>query len=253
MKRRFFLSATLGVFTPHLVQASARLIPLRRLRLINAHTGESFDGPFRDDVGPLPLAMADLSEFLRDHHSGEKIVYDIGVLDFLVSIMEAAGVTYATVLSAYRTPETNAMLARTTFGVAEHSQHMYGRALDVRLPNRNDEAVRAAREMKLGGVGWYPRSGFFHIDTGPVRNWTLDERGLDALLRAHQSANSNSDSQRVLAIHNKDMSMPGLENSGRPLDGLVNSGRPLRGRQTSGQPLASFKESGKPLVRPDRH
>jgi uncharacterized protein YcbK (DUF882 family) len=239
----------MGLFTPHLAQASARLIPLWRLRLVNAHTGETFDGPFRDDVGPLPLAMADLSEFLRDHHSGEKIGYDIGVLDFLASIMEAAGATYATVLSAYRTPETNATLARTTFGVAEHSQHMYGRALDVRLPSRNHEAVRAAREMKLGGVGWYPRSGFFHIDTGSVRNWTLDERGLDALLSAQPWTHSTNGRHRVV----DHMSMPGLESSGRPLDPLMNSGHPLPGTQTSGQPLASLKESGKPLVRPDRH
>ena len=82
--------------------------------------------------------MADLSEFLRDHHSGEKIEVDIGVLDFLASVMDAVGAPHATVLSAYRTRETNAMLARTTFGVAENSQHIYGRALDIRLPARNE-------------------------------------------------------------------------------------------------------------------
>ena len=104
--------------------------PLRRLRLSNAHTGESFDGPFRDDVGPISQAMSDLSVFLRDHHSGEKIAIDVGVLDFLASVMDAVGATSATILSAYRTRETNAMLARTTFGVADNSQHIYGRALD---------------------------------------------------------------------------------------------------------------------------
>ena len=119
-------------------------MPLRRLRLANAHTGESFDGPFRDDVGPISQAMADLSVFLRDHHSGSTIAIDIGVLDFLVSVMDAVGATRATILSAYRTRETNAMLARTTFGVADNSQHIYGRALDVRL-ERNEEAMQAAR------------------------------------------------------------------------------------------------------------
>jgi hypothetical protein len=126
--------------------------------------------------------MEDLSGFLRDHHSGEKIAMDIGVVDFLASVMDAVGATQATVLSAYRTRETNAMLARTTFGVADNSQHIYGRALDIRLPSRTEDAMQAARAMRRGGVGWYPRSGFFHIDSGPVRNWTLDGGGLDRLL-----------------------------------------------------------------------
>jgi hypothetical protein len=74
------------------------------------------------------------------------------------------------------------MLAKTTFGVADNSQHIYGRALDVRLDSRNEEAMQAARAMLRGGVGWYPRSGFFHLDSGPVRNWTLNGGGLDRLL-----------------------------------------------------------------------
>src|SRR5271169_5338295 len=85
-------------------------------------------------------------------------------------------------LSAYRTAETNAMLARTTFGVAEHSQHIVGRALDIRLESRLTDAMTKARAMRRGGVGWYPHSGFIHIDTGPIRNWSLDQRGLDSLL-----------------------------------------------------------------------
>ena len=83
---------------------------------------------------------------------------------------------------SYRTAETNAMLARTTFGVAEHSQHILGRALDLRLDSKITVAMNAARSMQRGGVGWYPHSGFIHIDSGPVRNWTLDETGLDGLL-----------------------------------------------------------------------
>ena len=126
--------------------------------------------------------MDELSHFLRDHHSGERIAIDVGVIDFLAAVMDAVGATRATVLSAYRTPETNAMLARTTFGVADNSQHIYGRALDIRLDARLEEAMQAARAMQRGGVGWYPHSGFFHLDSGPVRNWTLDGQGLDRLL-----------------------------------------------------------------------
>ena len=94
------------------------------------------------------------------------------------------GQNSAVVLSAFRTQETNALLARTTFGVAENSQHLYGRALDVRFPSRLADAMVAARAMRRGGVGWYPHSGFIHLDTGPVRNWDLDNDGLQDLLIA---------------------------------------------------------------------
>jgi len=160
----------------------------RRLSLVNAHTGETFDGTYRDESGPIARVMDELSIFLRDHHSGAKLPIDVAVLDFIADVMAAVGQVRATILSAYRTPETNAMLARTHFGVAENSQHLYGRALDIRLDARNEAAAQAARMLQHGGVGWYPHSGFFHIDAGPVRNWTLDEKGLDLLLvsRRHE-------------------------------------------------------------------
>jgi len=160
----------------------ARPPGLRRLRLFNAHTGENFEGTYRDDKGPIGRVIDELSVFLRDHHSGEKTQIDVGVIDFLADVLDAVGETKATILSAYRTAMTNAILARTTFGVADNSQHVYGRALDFHLASKLADAVTAARTTKRGGVGWYPNSGFIHIDTGPLRNWTLDERGLDRLL-----------------------------------------------------------------------
>ena len=167
---------------PTVTRAVPRPPAPRRLRLVNAHTGETFDGAYRDDKGPIARVIQELCLFLRDFHAGVDTEMDVGVIDFLADILEAVGVTKATILSAYRTPETNAMLARTTFGVAENSQHMYGRALDLCLDTKLGEAMEAARAMQRGGVGWYPHSGFIHIDTGPVRNWTLDETGLDNLL-----------------------------------------------------------------------
>jgi uncharacterized protein YcbK (DUF882 family) len=235
-RRRFLMLAGGLLATPRPTRAWPAVAPIRRLRLVNAHTGETFDGPFRDDIGPLALALAELSDFLRDHHSGEKIAIEIGVLDFLASVMEAVGATRATVLSAYRTRETNAMLARTQFGVAENSQHIYGRALDIRVDTPNDRAVQAARALQRGGVGWYPHSHFFHIDTGPLRNWTLDERGLDSLLvnRGHELVTSARRNHLVL---------PGMEQSGDPLPRLANSGRLLPGMEQSGRPLPGFGQS----------
>jgi uncharacterized protein YcbK (DUF882 family) len=183
MDRRLLLSMAAGwAARPLAARAVPRLPALRRLRLVNAHTGETFDGAYRDDKGPIPPILQELCVFLRDFHCGAQTEMDVGVLDFLADVLDAVGETKATILSAYRTPETNAMLARTTFGVAEHSQHMYGRALDVTLGSKLGEAMEAARAMQRGGVGWYPHSSFIHIDTGPVRNWTLDESGLGDLL-----------------------------------------------------------------------
>jgi uncharacterized protein YcbK (DUF882 family) len=183
MDRRLFLALAGGLLAgPYEASATPPPPPPRRLNLVNAHTGESFAGRYRDDSGPIASAMTDLSTFLRDFHSGQRIDIDIGVLDFLAAVMDAVGATRATILSAYRTVETNRMLARTTFGVADNSQHIYGRALDIRLDSHLVDAMEAARAMKRGGVGWYPHSGFIHIDSGPVRNWTLDGLGLDQLL-----------------------------------------------------------------------
>jgi uncharacterized protein YcbK (DUF882 family) len=183
MDRRHFLSlAAVMAAWPMTARAMPRPPALRRLRLVNAHTGETFEGTYRNDQGPIDRVIEELCVFLRDHHSGEKTQIDVGVIDFLADVLAAVGETRATILSAYRTAETNAMLARTTFGVAEHSQHIYGRALDLRLDAKLAEAMNAARTMQRGGVGWYPHSGFMHIDTGPVRNWTLDERSLEDLL-----------------------------------------------------------------------
>ncbi len=184
MDRRLFLSVIAGTAA---LPYTLRALPLpppqpHRLNLANPHTGETFSGIYRDDNGPIPWVMDELSVFLRDFRSGEKIAIDVGVIDFLMGVMQAVGQTQATILSAYRTPETNALLARTHFGVAENSQHLYGRALDVHFGDKLADAMKAARAMQRGGVGWYPHSGFMHIDTGPVRNWDLDHPKLVTLL-----------------------------------------------------------------------
>lgn len=181
MERRLFFALAAGMLASPW-PARAGPAPLRRLKLLNVHTGETFDGPYRDDLGPIAVAMEELSHFLRDHHSGEQIAIDVAVLDFLAAVMDAVGAGRATILSAYRTRATNAMLAKTTFGVADNSQHIYGRALDIRLDTRIEDAMQTARAMRRGGVGWYPHSGFIHLDSGPVRNWTLDGTGFDHLL-----------------------------------------------------------------------
>ena len=214
-----------AVFPRRASALSAVVRSPRKLRLLNAHTGESFDGVYRDHNGPLSSALTELSVFLRDFHSGIATEIDVGVIDFLSAVMDSVGADSATILSAYRTPETNALLARTTFGVAEHSQHIFGRALDVYLGNRLADAVVAARRMQLGGVGWYPHSGFMHIDTGPVRNWDLNESGLAALLAYRQPGRVNSKAEIIAGSGHL---RPGMEQSGHVLPGLERSGQLLQ-------------------------
>jgi len=194
MDRRAFLSLlTMVLAVPSVARSEPVLPKLRRLKLVNAHTGEVFDGPYRDDKGPIATAMEELSVFLRDFHCGAIIDYDVGVIDFLAGVMEAVGESQVTVLSAYRTRATNEMLARTTFGVADNSQHIYGRALDIYLPARLDVAMETARAMQRGGVGWYPDSHFIHLDTGPVRNWNLGGEGFLRLLLHMQELIANGE------------------------------------------------------------
>jgi uncharacterized protein YcbK (DUF882 family) len=201
MDRRRLLSLVAGGTAWPL---AARAVPLpprsRRIDLCNPHTGETFRGPYRDENGPIAAAMRELSAFLRDFHCGEATEIDVGVIDFLADILAAIGETRATILSAYRTRATNAMLARTIFGVAENSQHIFGRALDVALGAKLEDAVTAARAMRRGGVGWYPDCGFFHIDSGPPRNWTLAGRGFEDLLRLDGGRLGIGASNRPLTI-----------------------------------------------------
>src|SRR5262249_8457233 len=144
-RRRFLLFAAGSAAWPSAARAAARPPALPPVRLPHSPTGEAFEGTHRNDSGPIDRGMEGLCVFLRDHHSGEKTQIDVGLIDFLAEILDAVGETSATILSAYRTAETNAMLARTTFGVAEHSQHIYGRALDLRLDAKLADATNAAR------------------------------------------------------------------------------------------------------------
>jgi uncharacterized protein YcbK (DUF882 family) len=178
--RRDLLIAT-GLFVLFGAHAAAEPSVPRRLKLKNANTGESFEGLYRDAQGPIPSAIEDLAVLLRDHHVNKVGPVHVDTLDFLADVMDAVGLSQATVLSAYRTPETNAKLATYIVGVAEKSQHLLGRALDVTFDARLSDARTAARKMERGGVGWYPRSNFVHLDTGPLRNWERDGSDIELL------------------------------------------------------------------------
>ena len=118
-------------------------------------------------------ALAEVNDFLADFRTGDAIVIDPELLDLVYDVRASLGSngTYE-VISAYRSPKTNEMLRNLGRGVAKKSQHLLGKAIDVRLRNIDSIDLRdAALKIKRGGVGYYAKSDFVHIDTGRVRRW----------------------------------------------------------------------------------
>lgn len=123
-----------------------------------------------------PKALSTLDEFLHDSHNGEIASYDPRTFDILYTVLAKLGRSGSTVdiLSAYRTQQTNDELREEGgTNAAEHSQHIVATALDLRVPGVSPAALReAALSLHAGGVGYYPRGQFVHLDAGPVRQWT---------------------------------------------------------------------------------
>jgi uncharacterized protein YcbK (DUF882 family) len=145
----------------------------RSLAVYNVHTGESLSTVYWVKGSYVPEALGEVSYILRDHHSNQVKPIDPQLLDLLYTIDTIVGLRDALhVLSAYRAPATNAMLRQYHTGVAAQSMHTEGKAVDVRFFGRALPMVqRLATALQWGGVGYYPRASFVHLDTGPVRCW----------------------------------------------------------------------------------
>lgn len=145
----------------------------RTLSLVNANTGERIVATYWSNGQYDRAELQRLSQFLRDQRNGEVAQMDARLFDVLVFLRRALKTTAPVeIYSAYRSPATNAWLASVSRGVARDSQHMGGNAMDIRIPDRGVDQVRAAAiALGMGGVGFYPSTGFVHIDTGPVRQW----------------------------------------------------------------------------------
>jgi uncharacterized protein YcbK (DUF882 family) len=175
--RRGFLSLGLGAAAAMLVvspvEAAVRRLPERSLNLYNTHTGETLKTVYWGEGRYQPRAITQVSKLLRDHRTGAIHPIDPHLLDLLVSVQRRLGAKGAVhVVSGYRSPATNAILASYSDGVATHSLHTQGKAIDIRVPGHTTRMIgRAARSLRAGGVGTYPESDFVHIDTGRVRVW----------------------------------------------------------------------------------
>ncbi len=160
---------------PGIARAS---LPERRLAFRNVHNGERFDARFYGANGYDRDGLAELNHALRDWRTGEVVEMDRELFDLLAGVRDRLGVATNRpfdLISGYRSPHTNSALREAGgahTGVATQSQHLLGKATDIAMPGIALDRVRsAAMVAQRGGVGYYPRDGFVHVDTARVRYW----------------------------------------------------------------------------------
>lgn len=168
------LSAMAAALLSRVVGANPRPARANWIELYNTHTGETVRETFRDASGFRRAALARLEHVLRDHRSGERHAMDPKLYVLLVDVAAAAGSEPRyEIISGYRSPVTNEKLRSMGGGQAKKSQHMLGRAIDVRLKGVPTSKLRdIAMALRRGGVGYYKGSDFVHLDTARVRHWT---------------------------------------------------------------------------------
>jgi len=174
-RRRFLCQAAAATATA-LVPVRvllARTVEQRTLSFIHTHTGERLTSRYFDGGRYVADELTRINYLLRDFRTGDVHPIEPAVLDILADLRVLADRDEAfEVISGYRSPQTNAELHRHSSGVAEHSLHLEGRAIDVRLPGVATARLHElALGMGRGGVGFYPASDFVHLDNGRVRHW----------------------------------------------------------------------------------
>lgn len=177
-RRRFLKigaqAALCSVFPVSAIASIDRLLaPKRNLFLLNTHTGQKLDVCYYAHGRYHPEALKKINYILRDYRTEEIKPIHKGLLNLLHSIsMTLDRPTRIHVVSGYRSPETNAELRKRSKNVVKNSLHMRGEAVDIRIPDcRTRELRNFCMKLNVGGVGYYPKSDFVHVDIGPVRHW----------------------------------------------------------------------------------
>lgn len=145
-----------------------------RLRFFHTHTREHLDVVYRHGEDYDPAAETRINQYLRDYRTGDVREYDPRLFDLLHDLLVSLGRPNAEidVVCGYRTPHTNEYLRAHGHGVALHSLHMQAMAIDIRVPGVPTAELRdAALRLHRGGVGYYAKSAFVHVDVGRVRRW----------------------------------------------------------------------------------
>ncbi|WP_386696386.1 DUF882 domain-containing protein [Lonepinella sp. MS14436] len=163
-----------ATLSPNSVLAVVSTPKPRILRLRNINTGEIFSSEFSESKGFSNIKLQKLNWFMRDWHLNRARSMDPNLFTKLYNIQGGLGLrnTEIQIISGYRTQATNNNLRRHSRGVASNSYHIKGQAVDFRIEGVPLAKVKASAErLNNGGVGYYPRSNFVHVDTGPVRTW----------------------------------------------------------------------------------
>ncbi|KPJ90483.1 MAG: hypothetical protein AMJ53_13455 [Gammaproteobacteria bacterium SG8_11] len=181
IKRRDFLKLAIhrcalraaALSAPSLVFAKSNSPAERQLAFYHLHTGEKINTTYWADGDYITQELESLNHLLRDHRTDEIQAIDKNLLDLLYVLQQQVDKSGAYhIISGYRSPKTNTKLRQQSNGVAKRSLHMQGKAIDVRLPGVQLKHLRqAALQLRAGGVGYYPKSNFVHLDTGRPRFW----------------------------------------------------------------------------------
>ena len=175
MSLRIFLGVALAALLALTTGSTAALerADERTLTFYHTHTDKWLTVTFAVDGDFVGAALEDVNAFLGDFRTGDTIAMDAELLNILYDLRESVGGDGAyEVISGYRSPATNDMLRQRSSGVARNSQHLKGKAIDVRLRGVDTAILRdAAIALQRGGVGYYEKSDFVHVDTGRVRRW----------------------------------------------------------------------------------
>jgi len=174
VSRRRFLAVSAA--TAAAVSAGPTLAKVgksRTLKMRNLHTGERLSASYWADGDYVSSGLKQFNRLLRDHRANEVTRMDPKVLDIVYKLKEKLNFSgEVEIISGYRSAKTNAKLRSAGRGVARRSYHTRGMAIDIRMPGIPLSKLRkAALDLKAGGVGYYPKSNFVHVDTGPVRRW----------------------------------------------------------------------------------
>jgi uncharacterized protein YcbK (DUF882 family) len=155
-------------------RAQAQTLPEGELSFYNVHTDERLRVRYRDEKGEYDLsALDDLNHILRCHHTGEIVAIDPRVIEHINLVQKTlGGAGEIHVISGYRSPEYNAILVKRSRRAAPRSLHVEGQAVDFFIPGTRLREIRqTALKLQYGGVGYYPRADFIHLDCGPFRSW----------------------------------------------------------------------------------
>lgn len=179
VSRRRFLKglacgSVLALGSPKIVHAAfSKFTAHKTLSLAHHHTGDTLKLTYYEQGRYIHGALEEVNYFLRDYRNNIVHSVDPALLDQLYDVKLLLGVNKPfEIVSGYRSPGTNASLRKHSRGVAKHSLHMEGRAVDIRMAGVSAKTIRnAALTLQRGGVGYYPNSNFVHLDTGELRTW----------------------------------------------------------------------------------